>query len=116
MPYGVGGVDWNLQPTAGRWVPESPNGITGDGHPIYPSVRSFQLTWGLMPISDFDEIRDDYLLTQITGSLVVSLPDIAASSYTFKNYSGCILTEPEVGQYFTEHVSDVTMFVLNVVV
>ena len=112
--YGIGDVEFDLQPTSGRWIPQSPAGITGDGHPIYPKVRTFQLGWGLMSISEFDDIRDHYKTTQITGTAVVALPDLDASSYTFRNYSGCTLQEPEVGQYFTTYITDVSMFVLNI--
>ena len=112
--FGIGDVEFSLQPTAGRWLPQTPVGITGDGHPIYPQVRAFQLSWGLMGISEFDNIRDYYKQTQITGSVVVALPDIDASTWTFRNYSGCVLGEPEVGQYFSQWVTDVNMMVWNI--
>lgn len=114
MAYGIAGVDFTLQPTSGRWIEEPPIGITGNGHPIYPQVRSYELFWGLMSISDFDQIRDYYLTTQITGTVVATLPNISSSSYAFKNYSGCALSEPRVGQYFTQHITDVTLVVFNV--
>ena len=114
MAYGVNGVDFTLQPTAGRWLPETPVGYTGDGHPIYAAVRSFQLTWGLMSIAEFNDVLLDYNTTRITGTATVSLPDFDAASWSFRNYSGCTLQKPEVGQYFTEHVTDVNMLVLNI--
>jgi len=112
--YGINDVEFNLQPTSGRWMPQTPVGISGDGHPIYAKVRSFQMTWGLSNISDFDEIMDYYRTTAITGSVTIALPDLFANSYTFRNFSGCTLQEPEVGPYFTQHLTDATMFVLNI--
>lgn len=114
MAYGYNGIDFNLQPTFGRWMPRIVLGTTGAGHSIYPGVREHQIFWKLMPISDYDEIRDLYKTVSVTGTVVMSLPDIDANSYTWKNYSGCTLREPEAGQYFVEHVTDVTMMVINI--
>ena len=114
MAYGYNGTDFDLQPTFGRWMPRLILGTTGAGHSIYPGVREFQIFWRLMPISDYDAMRDLYNMVGITGSLTMSLPDLDASAYGFKNYSGCTLREPEAGQYFTEHVTDVTMMVINI--
>ena len=89
-------------------------GTTGAGHTIYGAVRVFQLFWGLMSASEFDDVRDWYKMVSVTGTLVASLPDLDDSSYAFKGYTGCTLREPEAGQYFTEHVTDVTMMVQNI--
>ena len=114
MAYGIGGVDFSLQPTSGRWMPDEPIGITGDGHPIYSSVRNFQMMWGLMSVAEFDELRDFVKQNLLTGTHVVTLPDIDAATWGFKNYSGCVLQEPNAGQYFAQHVTDVGMNVLNI--
>lgn len=112
--YGIGNVEFDLQPTSGRWMPQEPVGVTGDGHPIYPSIHSFEIRWGVMAISEYDQLRDFYKTALLTGTLVVALPDIDADTWTFKNYSGCVLQEPIAGEYFAEHVTDVVMYVLDI--
>ena len=114
MTYSFNGDELDLQPTAGRWMPRPTIGITGAGHVIYPGVREFQLSWGVMSVPEYDELRDFYKLVSITGTVVAGLPEIDANTYTFKNYSGCTLREPEAGQYYTEHVRDVNMVILNI--
>lgn len=111
MAYGFDGSELNLQPTYGRWVPRVEVGKNGVGHSIYPEVREYQLYWGLMPVADFDAIRDIYNQVSITGTVVASLPEIGASTYGFKNYSGCVVNEPEAGRYFTEHVTEVNWII-----
>lgn len=107
-------TELTLQPTFFRWMPRITLGTSGSGHPIYPGVHEFQLSWGIMPLSDYDQIRDFYNALGVTGTVVAYLPDINQNSYTFKNYSGCTLREPEAGQYFTQHVTDVTLMVTNI--
>ena len=114
MTYQFNGVELTLQPTSGRWMPRIILGTTGAGHVIYPAVREFQLSWGIMSTAEYDQLRDFYRQVGITGTVVATLPDINASTYTYRNYSGCTVREPEAGQYFAEHVRDVRMEVINI--
>ena len=114
MTYGVNGSEFTQQPSSGRWMPQTSVGVSGDGHPIYPAVWSFQLTWNVIAPAQFEEIYNAYKSAALTGTVVMQLPDLDAATYTFKNYSGCTLQKPEVGQYFTEHLTDVSLFVLNI--
>jgi len=114
MTYGFDGIDLTLQPTQGRWMPRMELGTSGAGHPIYPGVREFKLFWAVMPIVDYDQLRDKYRQVSITGTTVASLPDINGDTYGFKNYSGCTLREPEAGDYFSTTVTEVTLTVMNI--
>lgn len=113
MVYKIDGISI-LAPTSGQWVPRRTIEITGEGRPIYPEVREFRLQWQLMPIDKFDEIYGAWETVQATGSNVVELPDILASSYVFREFSGCFVQEPSVGDYFQEHVRNVVLVVTNI--
>jgi len=102
-----------LQPTTGRWMPRRPDDISGEGRPIYPAIYQFQLRWQLMPINDYYDVRNEWEKS-ITGTVVVELPDPEASSYVFREFSGCYLQQPLVGAYFQEHVTDVVLMVTNI--
>ena len=114
MTYKINGVELTLQPTSGRWLPKSPVGITGDGHPIYPAVREYELRWGLASPSEVDQVRDYFSLSVLTGTLVVDLPQLSAATYTFTSYSGCTAYEPEQNVYYTEYVTDIVMMIGNI--
>jgi hypothetical protein len=104
-----------LQPETGRWVSRESVGINGAGHPIYPAVREFELRWGFMSPTEFKEIQDFYALFSSGAYVVASLPQYGASTYTFHNYSGATLREPEVGEFFEGYYSDVLLIILGVV-
>lgn len=114
MTYKINGVELTLQPTTGRWMPKSSVGITGDGHPIYPAVREYELRWILATPSDIEQVRNYFYVTSITGTLVVDLPQLGASTYTFKAYSGCTSFEPEQNVYYSEHITDIVMMIGNI--
>lgn len=113
--YRINGTELTIQPTSGRWIPLSPIGITGDGHPVYPSVRTFELRWNLTDQESVDQLRVFFELTRTTGTVVVDLPKFTGTIYDFYAYSGCVLYEPERGAYFVEHTTDFVMMVGNIV-
>jgi hypothetical protein len=113
--YKVNGVELSIQPTSGRWMPQSVVGITGNGVPIYPRTRSFELRWNLSDTVLANEIRSYFAALNFTGTVVVELPQYTSSSYAFYAYSGCSLYEPDRGAYFSEHITDVVMVVGNIV-
>lgn len=112
--YAVNGVNLLLSPTYGGWSERSELGIDGNGHPIYPAVRQFELYWGLAHPNDVKQILDAYATVANTGTVSFDLPEWGASDYLFKSYSGCTLREPQVGNYFAEHFEDVRLTVLLV--
>ena len=112
--YAINGTDFTLQPTSGRWMPRSPVGITGDGHPIYPAIYEFEIRWSLSSQEDLYQIQNFRDAVVLTGTINVDLPAYRGSSYVFQTYTGCTLYEPERGQYFNEHTSDFRLIVGNI--
>jgi len=114
MAFGINGSDFTLQPTTFKWSPRFLLGVTGDGHSIYTSVREAEIRWNIASQSEWYEWVNYYNMVDITGTVVVSLPQWGVSTYQFYNYSGCTLSEPQFTEYFTEHPKDVLLVVRNI--
>lgn len=114
MTYKINGVEMTLQPTTGRWVPKQLVGITGDGHHVYPSIREFEMRWQLGSPSDVDQLVTWFETQVLTGTLVVTLPQWHRSSYTFYDYTGCTMSEPEFDVYFNENITNVALVIRNI--
>lgn len=114
MTYIINGTTLDLQPESGEWQNRDTIGTDGNGHPVYSSVREFEMKWGFMSMNQFKEIRDLYNNTGVTGTSVVSLPRYGWSSWEFREYSGTVLHEPRAGQYFEQYVSDVSLLVVKI--
>lgn len=112
--FAFNNTNLTLQPTSGKWDARSSYGIDGQGHPIYSAVRSFELSWQLISPSDLNQILGYYNLVGNTGTVTACLPQWGASTYTFTNYSGTTLQEPEVGEFFQGFYQSVKMLILNV--
>lgn len=112
--YAFNGVDLQLEPTEGRWIERPALGMDGNGHPIYPRTRSFELSWQLISPADLNQIRTSYDSVSNTGTIAVDLPQWNAADYRFARYSGAILSEPTVGAYFNEYVSDIRLLITNI--
>ena len=113
--YAVNNVAFALMPTTGRWMPRNLIGISGDGHDIYGRTREFQLRWGLASPSEFNQWYTWFNSIGVTGTVVFSLPQYGAATYEFKNYSGCTISEPNIGEYFTENHREVAITLRNIV-
>lgn len=113
--YAINGVEFLVPPTAGRWIKRSPVGITGDGHEIYPRTREFECLWGVGSPDIFHQIYDYFQRVGISGTVTVTLPEFGAAVYEFKNYSGCIVSDPGSDVYFSEHYTQFTVLIRNVV-
>jgi hypothetical protein len=113
--FAVNGTELNLCPTEGRWLERNTLGYDGFGHPIYPRVRSFEMTWQLLSPAEFDQIRDFYTIVSNTGTIAVDLPEWNAADYRFARYSGCILHEPTRGMYFNEYIQEARLLITNIV-
>jgi hypothetical protein len=112
--YAFNGVDLTLQPTTGKWKERTSYGVDGNGRPVYSSLRSFELKWDLISTSDAKQIIDSYTSTSITGTVVSCLPEWGNVEYTFQNYSGTTLQEPQVSEYFQGYVTSVSLLILHV--
>lgn len=114
MTFKINGTELLIQPTSHGWLNRETLGIDGAGHPIYPSVREYELEFQLTSPSGYSQMQDFYDQISVTGSCVVELPRYGFSTYTFFAYSGCNLREPEFRQYFAEHVGEITLLVTNI--
>lgn len=110
--YAINAVD--ICPESARWLPRPAIGIDGNGHSIYPSVRDMELNWGMIPMSDFNVLYQAYQLVGNTGTVTADLPDMSASDFRFRRYSGTIIHEPETGEFFEGYVTDVRLLITNI--
>lgn len=114
MTYRINGIELALQPTTGRWLPRSLLGIDGNGHPVYPAFREFEMQWGLMDVSGSHQLQNFFDTVVTTGSAVVELPKYQDTTYNFVPYSGCTLREPNWGRFFTEHQDNTVLLVTKI--
>lgn len=111
--YAINGTNFSLPPSKGKWMQRDSLGLDGNNRPIYPSIREYEMTWELMPISDLKQIIDASLMS-VTGTVVADLPKWGDTDFTFYSYSGTVFREPEVGEYFVDHVTDVRLMIGNI--
>lgn len=112
----INGTDLLIQPDV-RWVPRSVLGIDGQGHPIYSAVREVELNFEIIDSATMSQLDSFYLLCGNTGSVTVRLPPPYAPAFSFVDYSGCVVGEPEQGgNYFTEdgYPQQIKMLVTNI--
>ena len=112
--YALNNTNLTLQPSTGKWVARTDYGVDGGGHPVYATPRKFEMSWDLISTTDAKQLIDFYNLVGSTGTISAHLPEWGAVDYTFKNYSGCTLQEPEVGEYFQTYIDSVRMTILNI--
>ena len=113
--YAVNSVAFSLLPTTGKWMSRQSIGVTGDGHDIYGRTREFELRWGLFQPSEMNQWVTWFNSIGVTGTVVFTLPEYGALTYEFKNYSGCTISEPQVGEFFTENYREVVVSIRNIV-
>lgn len=112
--FAFNGTNLTLQPTETRWGERESYGIDGAGHPIYPNVRTFEMTWQLISASDLSQLVNFFNIVSSTGTVVADLPKWGDVQYLFYGYSGCTLSEPVVSTHFAEHTQDVKLLILNI--
>ena len=104
-------------PTEFQWLPRSVLGIQGDGRPIYQGTRSAQLTWEMTTYEEWAEAQVAYNAVQSTGTIVAQIPAFptgVSSALIFTEYSGVIISEPEVGALFADNPSSLVLVVSNI--
>ena len=115
--YYINNVFLIMQPTTGKWIPRPVLGIDGAGHPIYPSVREFEMTFSIQTPDEAGQLENYFLSVQNTGTLVVTLPKFPLNSsdtWIYFAYTGCILQEPQWGEFFTEHDTACTLLISHI--
>jgi hypothetical protein len=117
MPYKINNTSLALQPSAGKWIPRETVGTDGNGHPVYPAVRQFEMKWDLITEAEFYELQNMYdTLMYYTGSTTATLPRYKPVSgvYTYDTYTGCIIHEPEATEFFELHRINAKMLIVNI--
>jgi hypothetical protein len=114
MVYKINDTEILLQPTTGKWLPRTELGRDGNGHPIYSTLRDFEIVWVLETPAQQNQLQNFFNTVITTGTASVDLPEYGAATYTFRTYSGCALAEPEQSQYFYENITDVKLLILGI--
>jgi hypothetical protein len=114
MAIKINGTEITLQPSTHGWVPKTLLGTGGAGHPFYTAVQQYELNWELISPSDLNQVIGFFNSIGVTGTAVVELPQYGATTYTFFAYSGCVLNQPEVSQFFEQHTTNVKLLVSNI--
>lgn len=112
--YAFNGTNFSLQPTEGRWNQRDSYGNDGDGHPIYGQYRTFELRWNLISANDLNQMVNFFNAVSSTGTVTACLPQYGASTYTFFNYSGCVLSEPQVDVFYEEYTQSVSLTIMKI--
>lgn len=112
--YAINNTNLTLQPSDGQWLDRTEYGVDGGAHPVYSSVRAFELSFDLISTADAKQLIDFYNLVGSTGTISVHLPKWGDAEYLFHPYSGTTLSEPKVGKYFQGYIDSVKMTILNI--
>ena len=112
--FAFNGTDLNQYPTTHKWVERNNYGVDGGGHPVYPSVRGYEMTWNLISTNNAKQIIDFYNLVGNTGTVTSCLPIWGDTEYKFKNFSGTTLEEPQMQGYFMGFIEELRLLVLTV--
>jgi hypothetical protein len=114
MTYKYNGVALTAQPTKGNWMAPASLGDDGDGRPIYPFIFTFELVWNGIAPSDFKQLVDQWTAISVSGTVVMTLPQWGASTYTFFDYTGTIPQMPTSGEYFEGFILNAKQVISNV--
>jgi len=111
---GFNGTGLMLQPTTAGWVVQDTLGINGAGAGVYPALREFQMTFNLTSQGELFELINYFNQVSVTGSLTATLPAWGTNTFQYRDYSGTILRQPEMTEYFAEEWSSQVKLVLLV--
>lgn len=112
--FAINGTRFLLSPESSKWVDKNIVGLDGNGFPIYPQTREYEMSWGLAHPNDVKQFIDFFTTSGFTGTVVLDLPEYGADDYKFKSYSGCVIQEPKFGSYFNGYITDVTLLVTKI--
>jgi hypothetical protein len=113
MAYKINGVEI-AYPTTMKWDERKEHGVNGLGNSVYGRYRTAELQWDLAYPEDVQTLQEAYLYSQNTGAVVIEVPRFGISPYQFTEYSGCYLQDLQVGEFFEEHYTGVTLIVTKV--
>lgn len=115
--FGINGTEFLIQPSEGHWVPRNTLAIDGAGHPIYPAIREFELSWDIVDTPTWNQLQNFYNLCGNTGTVVSNLPQYGAAAFSFIPYSGTTMGEPEVaGAFLTQdgYLRQIKVVIMNI--
>ena len=113
--FKLNGIDI-LDPSTHRWLSRNMLGISGAGQPIYSGVREYEMKWQLTSIGEYYQLLSAFSNLSGSNTVVMSLPQFTSTGTyePFYAYSGCILREPEYGQWFNGYYQDVSLLITNI--
>lgn len=114
MVYKINGTDLTLQPTEGHWLSREQIDLDGNGHPIYPVERQFELVWEIMDVSELYQLQNFFDTLGVTGTITADLPTYKALTFGYTTYSGCVMHEPEFDVYFEDHPTSVKLLIARI--
>lgn len=112
--YQINDTDLVIQPTSGRWIDRGIIDFDGNGHPVYPPYREFEMTWQLADMEQVEQLLTYFNAVGRTGTVVANLPYYGNDPYIFHAYSGTVLHEPSLGQFYSEHQTNVTLLISKI--
>ena len=104
-------------PFSGRWMPRQVVDVQGDNRPIYSPVRAYELRWRLLFYEEWANLQTFFNQIESSGSYAVQLPtfpSVTGSSHSYSLYSGCTMSEPQVGPFFETHPRQVVLIIGNI--
>lgn len=113
--FALNGTRFLLSPESSKWVDKNIIGVDGNGFPIYPTTREYEMSWGLAHPNDVKQFTDAFRVSGFTGTVILDLPEYGADGYNFKSYSGCVIQEVKFGEYFNGYITSVTLLATKII-
>lgn len=111
--YKINGIDFPIQPSSGKWIPKNVLGIDGSGHTVYSGIGQFEITWDMVSVDEYNSLLSLVDMSN-TGTIVAELPKYGAPSWVYYGYTGSIIGEPSIGEYFETYYSNVVLLVTSI--
>lgn len=106
------GTGLTIPPTTAGWSPQDALGFNGWGQGVYPAFREFHMEFNLTDQNQLYELITLFTQT-LTGTIVARLPAWSSNSFSYRDYSGTIVRQPEFTEYFNEeYVSQIKIVLL----
>lgn len=112
-----------ITPTQFTWLSRPVVDQQGDNRPIYAPVRQAQLRWQLEFYEEASILLATFNEMQASGTAVVRIPALpnftpypaaTGTPYQFREYSGCTLSEPQLGAFFEGFPTEVLLVINNI--
>jgi hypothetical protein len=111
MTFAINNTNLITQPSDHYWMERTNLGYDGNGHPIYPTPRQYEMDWDWLEVDAFAQLEGFYL--SCTGTCQISLPCWGSATGGFATYSAT-LREPTYSKSFEGFYGSVKFIALNV--